>query len=89
MARAQARRAAVSSDFARCDLVTSTFDRCQLGRADFSPSKNVFLDPRRNTTKGAFVAVETAVLLAHASGFAVAGYDAAPKRKKARTSSRP
>jgi uncharacterized protein YjbI with pentapeptide repeats len=72
----------IDTDFIACDLTGATFARCDLGGADFSSSRGVYLEPRGNTLKGAFVPVDSAVMLAHAAGLLVDGYDKRPKRKK-------
>lgn len=74
----------VEADFAGCDLGGASFSRCELGGADFSSSRGVFLEPRQNSAKGAFVPVETAVMIAQAGGLKVDGYDERPKRKRKR-----
>jgi fluoroquinolone resistance protein len=72
----------IDTDFTGCDLTGASFSRCDLGGADFSSSRGVYLEPRGNTLKGAFVPVDSAVLLAHAAGLLVDGYDKRPRRKK-------
>lgn len=72
----------IDADLLGCDLSGASFSRCELGGADFSSSRGVYLDPRQNSVKGAFVPAETAVMLAHAAGLKVDGYDERPKRKR-------
>lgn len=72
----------VNADFPGCDLSGATFSRCDLAGADLSTTSGLFLDARQNNVKGAFVPLETAVLLARAQGMKVAGFDAAPPRKR-------
>ncbi len=70
------------SDFSGTDLGGTTFDRCELVKANLSTARNAYVDPARNRVKGARVAVDSAVLLALAAGMKVAGYeDAAPEPK--------
>jgi fluoroquinolone resistance protein len=78
----------VESDFSGTDLGGTTFDRCELNKANLSTSRGAHLDPARNRVKGARIPVESAVLLAMAAGMRVAGYDESPepgprKRSKA------
>lgn len=72
----------IDADFTGSDLTGATFSRCDLAGADFSSARGVYFEPRQNTAKGAFVPVETAVMIAQAAGLRVAGHDDPPKRKR-------
>ena len=72
----------IDADFTGTDLTGASFSRCELGGADFSSARGAYFDPRQNSAKGAFVPVETAVMIAQAAGLRVAGHDDPPKRKR-------
>lgn len=74
--------ALVNADFPGSDLTGATFSRCDVTGADLSTATGVFLDARKNVVKGAFVPVETAVMMAQAQGLKVAGFDKPPARKR-------
>lgn len=74
--------ALMNADFPGCDLTGATFSRCDLSGADLSTASGVFLDARQNVVKGAFIALETAVMSAQSQGFKVLGFDKPPPRKK-------
>ena len=72
----------VDADFNGSDLTGASFSRCELAGADFSAARGVYFEPRQNSAKGAFIAVETAVMIAQAAGLRVSGHDDPPKPAK-------
>lgn len=72
----------VDADFAGSDLTGASFSRCELAGADFSGARGVYFEPRQNSAKGAFIPIETAVMIAQAAGLRVSGHDEPPKRKR-------
>ena len=59
------------ADFSGSDLAGSTITGCTLTKANFSRGSGVFFDPQKNRSKGARVAVETAVALMRSHGVVV------------------
>ncbi|MDP2339635.1 MAG: pentapeptide repeat-containing protein [Deltaproteobacteria bacterium] len=68
-------------DFGGSDLGEAVLKRCALAGADFSTTTGLFFEPNENQSKDAFIAVETAIQIARASGLRVAGHDE-PKGSK-------
>ncbi len=68
------------ADFTGSDLSGSTFDRCDLRKADFRGTQGLFIDPAKNRVKGARIDIATAVLLATSFGLRVSGFDEDPDR---------
>jgi uncharacterized protein YjbI with pentapeptide repeats len=63
------------ADFTGSDLSGSTFDQCDLRKADFRGTQGLFIDPAKNRLKGARIDIATAVLLATSFGLRVSGFD--------------
>lgn len=65
----------VDADFTGSDLTGSRFEDCDARGANLANTRGLFIDPAKNKIQGARIDVETAVLIALASGFRVSGYD--------------
>jgi uncharacterized protein YjbI with pentapeptide repeats len=72
------------ANFAGADLAGANFENNDASKANFATASGLFLNPARNRVKDARISVESAVLLAMASGMRVAGYgDATTPKKRA------
>jgi uncharacterized protein YjbI with pentapeptide repeats len=78
----------VEAVFQECEMAGARFEQCDLRGADLADSRGLILDPSKNTVTGCRVSVETAVVVAAALGFRVAGtasdVDDKPRAKKRR-----
>ena len=61
--------------FTGSNLSGSTFDHCDLRKADFRDTQGLFIDPAKNRVKGARIDMAAAVLLATSFGLRVSGFD--------------
>jgi fluoroquinolone resistance protein len=77
------------ADFAGTDLTDSLFERATLCKAKLAQARGVFVDPATNRVKGAWIALESAVMLALSAGLRVEGYSEADPAPSDRPRPRP
>jgi uncharacterized protein YjbI with pentapeptide repeats len=78
----------VEAVFEECEMAGARFEQCDLRGADLAGARGVILDPSKNNVAGCRISVETAVVVASALGFRVAGtasdVEEKPRGKKRR-----